>query len=87
MASKETGLELNDVGPTRRWEDNITMDLQEVVCAGMDWIELAQDRDRLRANIHGINLLPLKMKSQTNFRREASSFEGCLTVHLPHEII
>jgi len=29
-----------------RWEDNIKMDLQEVVCGGMDWIELAQDKDR-----------------------------------------
>jgi hypothetical protein len=35
--------------PRRRWEDNIKMDLQEVGCEGMDWIELAQDRDRLRA--------------------------------------
>ena len=26
--------------PRRRWEDNITMDLQEVGCGGMDWIEL-----------------------------------------------
>ena len=33
-----------------RWEDNITMNLQQVVgCGGMDWIELAQDRDRWRA--------------------------------------
>jgi hypothetical protein len=31
------------------WEDNIKMDLQEVGCWGMDWIELAQDRDRWRA--------------------------------------
>jgi len=29
-----------------RWEDNIKMDLQEVGCGNMDWIELAQDRDR-----------------------------------------
>ena len=35
--------------PRRRWEDNIKMDLQEVGCGGMDWIELAQDRDRWRA--------------------------------------
>jgi hypothetical protein len=31
--------------PRRRWEDNIKMGLQEVRCVGMDWIELAQDRD------------------------------------------
>jgi len=35
--------------PRRRWEDNIKMDLQEVGCGGMDWIELVQDRDRWRA--------------------------------------
>jgi len=35
------------VGRTRgRWVDNIKMDLQEVGCGSMDWIELAQDRDR-----------------------------------------
>jgi len=32
--------------PRRRWEDNIKMELQEVGCWFMDWIELAQDRDR-----------------------------------------
>ena len=32
-----------------RWDDNIKMDLQEVGCGGMDWIELALDRDRWRA--------------------------------------
>ena len=37
-------------GRTRRmWEDNIKMDLQEVTCRGVNWIELAQDRDRWRA--------------------------------------
>ena len=30
--------------PRRRWVDNIRMDLQEVRCGHMDWIELAQDR-------------------------------------------
>jgi hypothetical protein len=32
--------------PRSRWEDNIRMDLQEVGCEGVDWIGLAQDRDR-----------------------------------------
>jgi len=32
--------------PRREWEDNIKMVLEEVGCGNMDWIELAQDRDR-----------------------------------------
>jgi len=32
--------------PRYRWEDNIKMDLQEVGCGGMGWIELSQDRNR-----------------------------------------
>jgi hypothetical protein len=35
--------------PSRRWEDNIKMDLQEVGGGHGDWMELAQDRDRWRA--------------------------------------
>ena len=38
--------------PSHRWEDNIKMDLQAVGCGGMDWIELAQDRDRWRALVN-----------------------------------
>ena len=37
--------------PRRRWKDNLKMDLQEVRCGCMDWIDLAQDRDRLQALI------------------------------------
>jgi len=41
--------ERDNLGDRRRWEYNIKMDLQEVGCGGMNWIELAQDRDRWRA--------------------------------------
>jgi hypothetical protein len=40
--------------PRRRWEDNIKMDLQEVGCGGMDWIRLAQDRERWRALVTAV---------------------------------
>jgi hypothetical protein len=35
--------------PRRRWEDGIRMDLREIGLGSVDWIRLAQDRDRLRA--------------------------------------
>jgi hypothetical protein len=41
-------------GCRRRWEDNIKMDFQEVGCGGMDWIELAQDRDSGRALVTAV---------------------------------
>jgi hypothetical protein len=40
--------------PRHRWEDNIKMDLQEVGCGGMYWIELAQYRDRWRALVNSV---------------------------------
>ena len=40
--------------PRRSWDDNIKMDLQEVGCGGMAWIELAQDRDRWRALLNAV---------------------------------
>ena len=45
-------------GRTRRmWEDNSKMDLQEVGCGVMDWIELAQDRERWRALVNVVMTL------------------------------
>ena len=40
--------------PRHRWEDNIKMELQEVGCRDMDWIELDQDRDRWRALVNAV---------------------------------
>ena len=40
--------------PRRRWEDNIKMDLQEVGCVGMDWIDLAQNKDSWWALVNAV---------------------------------
>jgi len=40
--------------PRRRWEGNIKMDLQEVGCGSMDWIELAQDRNKWQALVNTV---------------------------------
>jgi hypothetical protein len=37
-----------------RWEDNIKMDLREIGWGGMDWIDLAQDRDQWRALVNTV---------------------------------
>ena len=42
------------VRPRRRWNDNIKMDLQELRCGGMEWIDVAQDRDRWRAVVFAV---------------------------------
>ena len=40
--------------PSRRWYVNIKMDFQEVGCRDMDWIKLAQDRDRRQALMNAL---------------------------------
>jgi len=40
--------------PRRRWGNNIKMNFQEMGCGGMDWIGLAQDRDRWRALVNAV---------------------------------
>jgi hypothetical protein len=40
--------------PRRRWEDNITTDLQEVGWEGVYWIDMAQDRDSWRALVNAV---------------------------------
>jgi hypothetical protein len=40
--------------PRRRWEDNIKMVLREIGWGGMDWIDLAQDRDQWRALVNTV---------------------------------
>jgi hypothetical protein len=43
--------------PRRRWKDNIKMDLQKMGCGGMDWIEVAQDRDRWWSLVNAVKNL------------------------------
>jgi hypothetical protein len=45
-----------------RWEDNIKMNLQDVGGGGGDWMELAQDRDRLRALVSTVKKLRVPQK-------------------------
>ena len=40
--------------PRRRWKDTIKMDLQNVECDDVDWIELAEDRDKWRALVNAV---------------------------------
>ena len=40
--------------PRRRWENNIKMDLRDIGCGGMDWIELAQGKDRWRVLVNAV---------------------------------
>jgi hypothetical protein len=49
--------------PRRRWEDGIRMDLREIGLGSMDWIQLAQDRNRWRVVNTVMNLRVLAPRS------------------------
>jgi hypothetical protein len=58
--------------PRRRWVDNIKMDLGEIGWDGMDWIDLAQDRDRWRALVNTVMNLQVPLN--------AGKFVSCCTI-------
>jgi hypothetical protein len=65
-----------------RWEDNIKMDLQKVGCGGVDWIELAQDRERWRALVTAVmNLLVPKNRGIFLTRLKPVSFSKRTLLH------
>jgi hypothetical protein len=49
--------------PWRSWEYNIKMDIREVGCGVMDWIEVAQHRDRWRALVNAVMNLRVTLNS------------------------
>jgi hypothetical protein len=50
--------------PSSRWEDGIKMDLREIGCGDVQWIHLAQDRDRWRAVVNAVmNLRVLESRN------------------------
>jgi len=72
--------------PTRLWEDNIKMDLQEVGCGGKGWIELAQDRDRRQAVVNAVMNLRVTINAGGFFTsREPVSFSRRTLLHAVSE--
>jgi hypothetical protein len=59
-------------GPRHRWEDNIKMDLGEIGWGGMDWINLAQDREQWRALVNTAMFHKMLLKSRVAERLAVS---------------
>jgi hypothetical protein len=57
--------------PRRRWVDNIEMDLRDIVWGGIDWIDVAQDRDQWRALVNTV----MNLRLPQNFGKFLSSCE------------
>jgi hypothetical protein len=69
--------------PRRRWEDNIKMDLQDVGWGGMDWIDMAEDRDRWRALVNAVmNILVPQNAGNFLTSIETVSFSGRALLHV-----
>jgi len=66
--------------PRCRWEDNIQVDLQEVGYGGMDWIDVAQDRDRWRALVNAVMNLRVTLNAR-NFLTSLISFSRRTVLH------
>jgi hypothetical protein len=65
-----------------RREDNIKMELQEVGCVGMDWIDLAQERDRWRVLVNAVMDLRVPLnKGNLSTGREQVSFSRRTLLH------
>jgi hypothetical protein len=62
--------------PRRRWVDNIEMDLRETGWDGMDWIDLAQDRDQWKALVNAVMKLWVPLGISTVAAQLAGSQEG-----------
>jgi len=61
--------------PRRRWEDNIKMDLQEVGYDGVDWTDLAQDRDRWWAIVNEVMKFRVTQNAQLAYQEKLCSMD------------